>query len=119
MSRIRWQERNVVAPGHLARLRHLVREFLRPWRVSVYLFGSYARGEQWPSSDVDIAIEPHEPLPADTISRLRERVEESDIPYRVDIVDLSETDALFRARVLSEGILWNAVENDSPSLAGH
>lgn len=103
---------------HLARLRHLVREFLRPWRVSVYLFGSYARGEQWPSSDVDIAIEPHEPLPADTISRLREKIEESDIPYQVDIVDLSEADALFRARVLSEGILWNAAGNDSSSPAG-
>jgi len=99
---------------HLERLRRLVCAFLSPYRVSVYLFGSYARGEQWRSSDVDIAIEPHQALPVGVMSRLREAVEESDIPYAVDIVDLAQADERFRDRVLREGILWNAIENDSP-----
>lgn len=100
---------------HLDRLRRLVSAFLRPNRVRVYLFGSYARGDQRPTSDVDIALEPLDALPTGLVSRLREAIEESDIPYEVEIVDLSEVDDRFRARVLSEGILWNAIENDSPS----
>lgn len=99
---------------HLERLRRLVCAFLSPYRVSVYLFGSYARGRQHRSSDVDIAIEPHQVLPAGVISRLREAVEESDVPYAVDIVDLAQVDGSFRDRVLREGILWNATGNDSP-----
>lgn len=99
----------------LERLRRLVCAFLQPYAVRVYLFGSYARGDQRPTSDVDIALEPLDALPTGLVSRLREAVEESDIPYEVEIVDLSEADDRFRARVLSEGILWNAIENDSPS----
>ncbi|MCS6848592.1 MAG: nucleotidyltransferase domain-containing protein [Anaerolineae bacterium] len=101
---------------HLERLRRLVCAFLQPYQVHVYLFGSYARGDQRLTSDVDIAIEPCEALPTGLVSRLREAVEESDIPYEVEIVDLAQADERFRTRVLREGILWNAIENESPSL---
>ena len=39
---------------------------------------------------------------------MREALEESTIPNRVDIVDLAETDAAFRDSVHREGIPWNA-----------
>jgi predicted nucleotidyltransferase len=73
----------------------------------VYLFGSWARDEATRLSDIDVAIDPHLPLPRGTLARLREQLEESHVPYHVDVVDLSRTDPEFRRRVLTEGILWS------------
>jgi hypothetical protein len=47
-------------------------------------------------------------LPRALLASLREALEESTIPNRVDVVDLAETDAAFRDRVHREGILWIA-----------
>lgn len=55
-----------------------------------------------------MAIDPLEPLPVAMLARLREALEESTIPYRVDVVDLSEADAAFRDRVHREGVVWIA-----------
>lgn len=93
---------------YLQALRALVLDELRDVRVRVYLFGSWARGTPKRTSDVDIAVEPLEALLPGTLARLRERLEESTIPYRVEIVDLSHADAGFRERIKMEGILWSA-----------
>lgn len=74
----------------------------------MYLFGSWAHGVQRPTSDIDVAIESAEPLPRALLASLREALEESTIPNRVDVVDLAETDAAFRGRVRREGIRWIA-----------
>lgn len=73
----------------------------------MYLFGSWARGQATAHSDIDIAVEPHRPLPAGVLADLRDLFEESHIPYRVEVVDLSKVDPCFRERVLKEGIRWN------------
>jgi hypothetical protein len=49
-----------------------------------------------------------EELPAGLLSNIREALEESHIPYRVDLLDLTEADEGFRAAVLREGIPWTA-----------
>ena len=75
--------------------------------VAVYLFGSWARGEATPCSDIDLAVESRTPLPSGLLARLRERLEESHVPYQVDVVDLRKADGAFRRRVLAEGIPWS------------
>ena len=87
-------------------VKSLVSETLGERRANVYLFGSWASGTQRAASDIDVAVEPFEPLPPGLLARLREALEESTVPYRVEVVDLTETDAGFRHRVRSEGILW-------------
>lgn len=91
----------------LAEVRQILREVLRDCKVTIYLFGSWARGEISATSDIDLAIEPHAPLPPGALARLRERFEESHVPYRVELVELTEVDPGFRQRVLAEGIRWN------------
>lgn len=59
------------------------------------------------TSDIASAIEPLVDLPRGAFARLRERLEESWVPYRVDVVDLRRTNPGFRRRVLTEGIPWN------------
>lgn len=93
---------------YLEEAREIVREVLGGYDADVYLFGSWATGTQRRTSDIDIAVEPRRPLPPETLSILRERFEESAIPYFVEVVDLSETDETFRARVHREGIRWSA-----------
>ena len=95
-----------VDPALLERVKGIVRGVLGHTPVHVYLFGSWARGTQRSTSDIDVAIESVESLPRALLASLREALEESTIPNRVDVVDLAETDAAFRDRVRHEGILW-------------
>ena len=90
-----------------AEVRRIVREVLGDTEVTVYLFGSWARGEATPGSDIDLAVESRTPLPPGLLARLRERLEESHVPYRIEVVDLREADPIFRRRVLEEGISWS------------
>lgn len=75
--------------------------------VDVYLFGSRARGDACRTSDIDIAIDPRGDVPRRVISDLREALEECHVPVRIDVIDLRDARADFRARVLGEGIRWS------------
>lgn len=92
----------------VAQARAIVLRALAGREVRVFLFGSRARGEAHPASDIDIGVLPKEPLPRGLLAELREALEESAIPQTVDLVDLSEADPEFRARVLAEGVEWRA-----------
>ncbi len=41
------------------------------------------------------------------LAHVRDEFEESHIPYRIEVVDLSKADLYFRERVFKEGIRWN------------
>lgn len=86
--------------------RRLVLAGLKGMRAKVYLYGSRAKGGSGRFSDIDIAILPEQPLLMDTLPAIRELLEESQILYGVDLVDLSQTDEEFRQKVIREGILW-------------
>jgi len=91
----------------LARVREVASRVLHGHSVRLFLFGSHATGRTHRLSDVDLAVEATEPLPAGLLARLREAFEESDIPLRVDVVNLDETDETLRARIRAEGVEWN------------
>ncbi len=76
-------------------------------RARLYLFGSRARGDARRASDIDIAILPEAPLEPGTLARIRDALEESTIPYEVEVIDLSSVDEPFRRKVLAEAIAWN------------
>jgi predicted nucleotidyltransferase len=90
----------------LERVRTIIFQVLGDRDVRVYLFGSSVTGRVRRSSDIDIAIDPVRALPSALLAELRERLEESDVPYDVDIVDLSAASPEIRARVEREGARW-------------
>lgn len=92
--------------GDLETARRIVLDGLGAQRAHLYLFGSRARGTAGRTSDIDIAVAPDRPLSAGTLARIREALEESSIPYEVDIIDLSTTDEAFRRKILAEAIPW-------------
>jgi hypothetical protein len=87
-------------------VRRILEVRLRGYRVRVYLFGSWARGSGSRTSDIDVAVLPLAPLPKGVLSEIRNDLEESHILRTVDLVDLSDTDAVFRENVIRKGILW-------------
>lgn len=98
-------------PGSLAadldELERLVRGWLRGRPVRVFLFGSAAREEAGPTSDVDLAVLPLGPLPVGLLAELREAVDESGLVRRVDVVDLSQASPELRREVEREGVEWH------------
>ena len=90
----------------LAELRRMVLSALGDYPAAVWLFGSCARGEVLQHSDIDIAILPREELPAEFFVHLEEAIEESAVPYDVDIVDLRRAAPTLLAEVEREGVKW-------------
>jgi predicted nucleotidyltransferase len=74
--------------------------------AKVYLFGSWARGDERRSSDIDIAVDCMDDAAAELFIRLREAFEESILPYRVDVVNLAEATPELINNVRKEGVLW-------------
>jgi predicted nucleotidyltransferase len=84
----------------------MVLDALGEQNAAVWLFGSCARGEVRQHSDIDIAILPRDELPIGFFGELEADIEESTIPYDVDLVDLRHADPALIAEIRREGVKW-------------
>jgi predicted nucleotidyltransferase len=81
-------------PGELEIVRAILSRHL-PERT-VWAFGSRVKGTARPFSDLDLAVLGDEPLTLATRADLAEEFSESDLPFKVDIVDWVTTSERFR-----------------------
>ncbi len=95
-----------ITEEHAAIVRDILRRYL-PAGSRVLAFGSRVTGGARPYSDLDLAIESARPLGLDLTGRIAEALSESDLPYKVDIVDLATVDPGFRPRIMSAGIQFH------------
>ena len=65
-------------------------------KYKIFVFGSRAEATARKFSDVDIGIEGKESLPAKIKIELEEDLEDSDIPYTVDLVDFTKVSEKFK-----------------------
>jgi predicted nucleotidyltransferase len=79
-------------------LRYIPRQHLP--NCEVWAFGSRARRGAKPFSDLDLAIIGETPM--DDIGALKDALCESDLPFRVDIVEWARLDATFQ-RIVEAG----------------
>ena len=89
-----------LAPEHLAAVRDILKSHLPP-STKIWVFGSRATGKAKPFSDLDLAIDTGHPLTLEEAAALRDAFSESDLPWKVDIVDTNAIDAGFRQQILS------------------
>jgi len=85
---------------HAGMVLAVLRAYL-PKGARACVFGSRAHGGARQYSDLDLALEWDKPLGFDILGQLAEALSESDLPYKVDIVDLAIVDPAFRRRILS------------------
>jgi type I restriction enzyme S subunit len=71
----------------------------------VWAFGSRARRAAKPYSDLDLAIITSAPLSFEVSGALGEDFSDSDLPFRVDIVDWARTEQAFRRIIENEKIV--------------
>jgi predicted nucleotidyltransferase len=101
------EEHRDPAGWSLAELKRLAVAAVGGRDIRVVLFGSRARGTAGRFADIDLALDAGDgPVPLEILVALRESVERSRIPFRVDLVDLHGAGPELRASVEEEGQVW-------------
>ena len=98
--------RLALLPGELEIVREILRRHL-PGRT-VWAFGSRVKGKARPYSDLDLAVLGDQPLALSTRADLAEDFSESDLPFKVDIVDWATTSERFREIIRTEYIVLSS-----------
>jgi predicted nucleotidyltransferase len=68
-----------------------------PPATQAWVFGSRATATAQRYSDLDLALEAEQPLSPDVLGDVAEALSESDLPCKVDVIDLRSVDPAFRA----------------------
>jgi len=79
---------NAVRTRAIEKRRRMVLAALGDHDAEIWLFGSCACGDVMPHSDIDIAVLTRDEFPSGLLPNLRDNIEESSVPYDVDLVDL-------------------------------
>lgn len=74
--------------------------------VKVILFGSRALGKSRKTSDFDIGIIPYGTFSRKKITQLKAALEESTIPYHIDIVNFAEVSDEFKNHAMKGAKVW-------------
>ncbi len=90
----------------IQQLKEHVLTFLGNEDVKIVVFGSRIRGDNVASSDIDIGIIPKGKFNRGGLALLREYIDDSNIPYNVDIVDFSTTSDKFKREALKDAEIW-------------
>ncbi|MEP0455738.1 MAG: restriction endonuclease subunit S [Roseibium sp.] len=92
-----------ISPPELAIVQGLLKDHL-PKGTLAWAFGSRVTWTAKPFSDLDIALEGAAPLPSDVLIDLEEAFEASDLPWKVDVIDLNAVSPEFRAIVERQSV---------------
>lgn len=100
-----------IRPCDLKIVQQILRNTL-PVNAKVWVFGSRSTWKTKKSSDLDLAIDAGRPLTREENSTLEEIFDESDLPYKVDMVDMhivSDTFKTIIERDMVELWIWTVV----------
>jgi predicted nucleotidyltransferase len=71
--------------------------------AEIIVFGSRIHGTAKPWSDLDLAIKAKSPLDWKLLAEIKEAFQESELPFRVDIVDWNDITPAFRKAIETNG----------------
>lgn len=93
-----------VLPEHMFIVKQILQKHLPP-DAMVWVFGSRANGTPKKFSDLDLAIDVGKPLSSNLISNLASDFDESDLPYKVDIVDWQTINENFKNIIAGQRVM--------------
>ena len=86
-----------ITAHHLAMVKTIIQELIPG--IPVWVFGSRIKGTAKPYSDLDLVIVGPQKLPQQLYYQLKDAMEESDLPYRVDVLDWHRISPEFRSLI--------------------
>jgi predicted nucleotidyltransferase len=89
-------------------IERIVSGVLRGREIGLKLFGSRARGDARQASDIDLAMMAKPDVSLDELAEIREALEASNIPYRIDLLDYTKVSDSLRRAIDAEGLAWPA-----------
>ena len=92
-----------IRPADLETVRRILQEHVP--NLEVHAFGSRVAWNARETSDLDLALMTDEPLSIDRSAKLRAAFTDSDLPFRVDIVDWARTSEAFRKVIEAEYVV--------------
>ena len=75
----------------------------------IYLFGSRARGTNAQYADIDIALDAGKELLLIDVDEVKSMLNESNIKYKIDVVDIYQVSDLMRKEILREKVIWKSL----------
>lgn len=90
----------------------ILKRGLEPERI--ILFGSRAKGEERPYSDIDLAIEGAKSLSIRELRKLKEKLETISWPFFIDLVFLEKTEEEFKNWIYKTGKILYEKNRNSP-----
>lgn len=100
------ENKEVLENKYILKLKKMVIDLFKYDRVKIVLFGSRARRENYISSDIDIGIIPYGEFEGEKITLLKEKIENLNIPYKVEIVNFTEVSKEFKQEALKNVVIW-------------
>jgi predicted nucleotidyltransferase len=77
-------------------------------KVEVVLYGSRARNTPREGSDIDLAVISNCDLQSE-VSKFRERLDESTLPYMIDVIELRDISEPFKENIERDGVvIWKS-----------
>lgn len=92
-----------IRPDHWIIVRDILQKHVP--QLEVWAFGSRAKWQAKEFSDLDLAIISDTPLSLDVRASLNEAFSESDLPWKVDVVDWATTSDSFRKIIAQKKIV--------------
>lgn len=97
-----------ISPNHLKIVQDILRKYLSAYEV--WAFGSRAKWLAKEYSDLDLCVISQYPISFNILGLLEEAFNDSDLPYKVDIVDWSTTSASFREIIKKDRVVVQKIE---------
>lgn len=99
------EEKLDICPKHLNIIKDICRQHL-PSNVNVWVFGSRANMKAKEYSDLDLALEQKNGTPVSAKLRmsLASEFEESDLPWKVDVIDFNRVSLEFKKIIEKEKV---------------
>lgn len=88
-------------------IKKIIFKYLSPSDYQVFIFGSRAVGSNAKWSDYDIGVLGKEKVPLSILAKIDDDLEESNIPYLVDVVDFNNVSDKFKEVASGKIILWS------------
>lgn len=96
---------------YVALAREIILNLVDKENTTVFLFGSRAGKDNKYCSDIDVGFLSNVKIDNKLFDRICESLEESLVPYHIDLVDFSKTDERFRKIALKEIEIWNKAKD--------